>query len=166
MKTLVNKIALLVVVFLSLFVCSRAATPENNSIVRFQSKNMDEENVFAVVVDGKVEALTASDDRYNVVNSLWLVKVNDDGTFTLQNIGTKKFLSFGTRKGAVGRKDCEIYSLSVDVNFPVNLVVDTVGYCFFEADNIYTYLYILLGFHNGSVVKNLPAIQETQWMWI
>ena len=85
MKTLVNKIALLVVVFLSLFVCSRAATPENNSIVRFQSKNMDEENVFAVVVDGKVEALTASDDRYNVVNSLWLVKVNDDGTFNFLN---------------------------------------------------------------------------------
>ncbi|MBR5238196.1 MAG: hypothetical protein IKV26_05755 [Paludibacteraceae bacterium] len=142
MKTLVNKIALLVVVFLSSFVCLRAATPENNSIVRFQSKNMKNEDVFAVVVGDKVEALTASDDSYNVANSLWLVKVNDYNTFTLQNIGTKKFLSFETRKGAVGRKDCEIYSLSVDDNFPVNLVVDTVGYCFFEADNIYTYLYI------------------------
>ena len=144
MKTLVNKIALLVVVFLSLFVCLRAATPENNSIVRFQSKNMKNEDVFAVVVGNKVAALKYGEDGYNMANSLWLVKVNDDNTFTLQNIGTKKFLSFETRKGAVGRKDCEIYSLSVavDDNFPVNLVVDTVGYCFFEADNIYTYLYI------------------------
>ena len=99
MKVLVYKITFLVV-FLSLSVCVSAALPEDNSIMRFKSTNKDGKTIYAVAMsDGTtVKALLETDKNYKYENTLWLVKVNGS-SFTLQNVGTKRFLSSSKKNG-------------------------------------------------------------------
>lgn len=101
MIRILQKIILLAVMF-SLSILAYAL-PENNSILRFDSKNFDGTVVYAVANGNSVYALTEKDPFYinNLANSLWIVRLNGNG-FTIQNLGTGKFLNQSSDKGSVG----------------------------------------------------------------
>lgn len=86
------------------------AVPENNSILRFDSKNLDGTVVYAVANGDSVYALTEKDPFYinNLANSLWIVR-NNGGVFTIQNLGTGKFLNQSFYLGSVGSKKGNIH---------------------------------------------------------
>ena len=90
------------------------ALPENNSVFRLQSKNSAGDDVYAVVVGNEIKALTADENGYVLENSLWLVNVSGDNSFTLQNIGTGKFLYKGSKKVYSGSDKHATYYLTVD----------------------------------------------------
>ena len=118
------------------------ALPENNSILRLESKNSAGEAVFAVVVGDEVRALTVNDEDYSMANSLWLVSVNTkDETFTLQNVGTGMYLKNGVRRGDQGAAKFNVHYLAVDANSAVALRSDAnEGYYYYEKDiqlNVY-----------------------------
>lgn len=118
MKTKLQKIFLLTVMF-SLSVLAYAEM-QNNSILRFESTNQKGEVVYAVAMSdgsGSVVAMTAADSRFVLENSLWLAHGNDNG-FTIQNLGTGKFLNQGQEKGTKGdrhflKTDSESEALSL-----------------------------------------------------
>lgn len=137
MKNMIQKIVLMTVMFLLSVLAY--AQPENNSVFRLQSKNSAGEDVFAVVVGDKIEALTAEEDGYVLKNSLWLVSVSGEN-FTLQNMATGKFLNVSSRKGLDNSAHGKIYSLSTD-NTGLSFIQDDNGYGYLlSAEN--TYLYI------------------------
>lgn len=86
------------------------ALPENNSILRFDSKKLDGTVVYAVANGDSVYALTEKDPFYinNLANSLWIVRLNGNG-FTIQNLGTGKFLNQSSYKGSVGASKGDIH---------------------------------------------------------
>ncbi len=86
------------------------ALPENNSILRFDSKKLDGTVVYAVANGDSVYALTEKDPFYinNLANSLWIVRLNGNG-FTIQNLGTGKFLNQSSYKGSVGASKGSIH---------------------------------------------------------
>lgn len=86
------------------------AVPENNTILRFDSKNLDGTVVYAVANGDSVYALTEKDPFYinNLANSLWIVR-NNGGVFTIQNLGTGKFLNQSFYLGSVGSKKGNIH---------------------------------------------------------
>ncbi len=108
MIRILKKIILLAVMF-SLSVLSYAV-PENNSILRFDSKKLDGTVVYAVANGDSIYALTEKDPFYinNLANSLWIVRLNGNG-FTIQNLGTRKFLNQSFYKGSVGASKGNIH---------------------------------------------------------
>ena len=129
MKKPISKILLFLVTYFSLSL-SLYAIPEDNSILRLQSKNSDGDVVYAVVVGDDVKALTANDEDYNIANSLWIVKVNRDGeTFTLQNVGTNMYLYYASKQGTSGSQNHAIYYLKPNSNSAINLYEEEKGYC-------------------------------------
>ena len=139
-KYIIKKILLLIVILFSLSL-SLFAVPENNSIFRLQSKNSKGEIVYAVVVnegtDKKpsyvIRSLTAVDQSYKQENSLWLVKVSGS-TFTLQNVGTGKYLYKDSRKGSSGAAKHRVYYLTVN-NSAIDFSEDDIngGYYYYES---------------------------------
>ena len=105
MKTLINKIAFLTVTFLSLSVGVWAL--EDGSVIRLESRNLQEKAVYAVVVvngDNKeVKALTADDPYYieNMANALWYVE-KSGSEFKLKNLGTEDYLTRSEKTGYSG----------------------------------------------------------------
>lgn len=108
MIRILQKIILLAVMF-SLSILAYAL-PENNSILRFDSKKLDGTVVYAVANGDSVYALTEKDPFYinNLANSLWIVRLNGNG-FTIQNLGTGKFLNQSSYKGSVGASKGSIH---------------------------------------------------------
>lgn len=108
MIRILQKIILLAVMF-SLSILAYAL-PENNSILRFDSKKLDGTVVYAVANGDSVYALTEKDPFYinNLANSLWIVRLNGNG-FTIQNLGTGKFLNQSSYKGSVGASKGDIH---------------------------------------------------------
>ena len=132
MKTIIHKIVLLAVMF-SLSVLSYAV-PENNTILRFDSKNFDGTVVYAVANGDSVYALTEKDPFYinNLANSLWIVR-EDKNVFTIQNLGTGKFLNEAFYKGSVGSKKGNIhYPILSDV--ALGLSEGDKGFYYIESD--------------------------------
>ena len=86
------------------------ALPENNSILRFDSKKLDGTVVYAVANGDSVYALTEKDPFYinNLANSLWIVRLNGNG-FIIQNLGTGKFLNQSSYKGSVGANKGKVH---------------------------------------------------------
>ncbi len=104
MKMLINKIAFLTVAFMLLSVSVWAALPENNSIMRFES-NDGGKTIYAVAMsDGTVKPLAESESGYIYENTLWLVTVTGTETFTLQNVGTGKYLNYKEEGGTFSAK--------------------------------------------------------------
>ena len=108
MIRILQKIILLAVMF-SLSILAYAL-PENNSILRFDSKKLDGTVVYAVANGDSVYALTEKDPFYinNLANSLWIVRLNGNG-FTIQNLGTGKFLNQSSYSGSVGASKGNIH---------------------------------------------------------
>ena len=104
MKTLINKIAFLTVVFFSLSVSVWAALPENNSIMRFESNDGGKTISAVAMADGTVKPLAEGESGYIYENTLWLVRVSGTETFTLQNVGTGKYLNYKEEGGTFSAK--------------------------------------------------------------
>lgn len=102
MKNIIQKIVLMAVMF-SLSVLSYAV-PENNSILRLESKNSAGEVVYAVADKNGGNAISAMTDAeladYGLEYALWIAKTNETaGTFTLQNLGTDRYLNYAKKTG-------------------------------------------------------------------
>lgn len=101
MKNIIQKIVLMTVMFsLSVLVY---AVPENNSILRLESKNSAGEAVYAVAMaDGStITAMTDAElASYGLEYALWIAKTNETaGTFTLQNLKTDRYLNYAKKTG-------------------------------------------------------------------
>lgn len=132
MIRILQKIILLAVMF-SLSILAYAL-PENNSILRFDSKNLDSTVVYAVANGDSVYALTEKDPFYinNLANSLWIVRLNGNG-FTIQNLGTGKFLNQSSYMGSVGASKGRIHYPILSDNALVLLEGDK-GFYYEERD--------------------------------
>ena len=101
MKNIIQKIVLMAVMF-SLSVLSYAV-PENNSILRLESKNSAGEVVYAVADKNGGNAISAMTDAeladYGLEYALWIAEVSGN-TFKLKNLGTEKYLSNSQRNGS------------------------------------------------------------------
>lgn len=101
MKNIIQKIVLMAVMF-SLSVLSYAV-PENNSILRLESKNSAGEVVYAVADKNEGNAISAKTDaelaNYGLEYALWIAEVSGN-TFKLKNLGTEKYLSNSQRNGS------------------------------------------------------------------
>ena len=114
MRTMIQKIVLLVMMFSLSVLAFSQNRPAEHSILRLSSENFDGQTVYAVAMaDGSIKALTSDDADYKLENSLWFVKYpiyGIDGAtlfdeldgFTLQNIGTGLYLNFAERDGVDG----------------------------------------------------------------
>ena len=102
------------VMFLSSVLVYSQDRPAEHSILRLSSKNSKGQIVYAVAMsDGSIKALTSDDADYNLENSLWFVEYPIYGIggagyydewyrFTLQNLGTGKYLNLAQRDGVNG----------------------------------------------------------------
>ena len=101
MKNIIQKIVLMAVMF-SLSVLAYAV-PENNSILRLESKNSAGEVVYAVADKNGGNAISAMTDaelaNYGLEYALWIAEVSGT-TFKLKNLGTEKYLSNSQRNGS------------------------------------------------------------------
>ena len=79
------------------------AVPENNSILRLESKNSAGEVVYAVADKNGGNAISAMTDAeladYGLEYALWIAEVSGN-TFKLKNLGTEKYLSNSQRNGS------------------------------------------------------------------